>query len=210
MPQPSHIPVKNILILFAHPAFQKSRVNTRLSVGLADIEGVTVHDLYQAYPEFDIDVPHEQELVEQHDIIIFHHPLFWYSTPAILKEWQDLVLEHGWAYGSQGNALRNKVFFNIITAGGGAQAYTPEGYNGRTLRALLAPLEQTSRLCKMRFLPPYVVYGTHAIEMDAVQDYHGKLHQLLIDLRDEKFGIEQAQELAYLNDYLTLAKSGAA
>ena len=196
--------MKRILILFAHPAFQKSRINTRIGVGLTDVEGVTVHDLYEAYPEFDIDVAREQALVEDHDIIIFHHPLFWYSTPAILKEWQDLVLEHGWAYGSKGQALAGKLFFNIITAGGGANAYTPEGYNGRTLRQLLAPIEQTSKLCNMTFLPPFVVYGTHSIAMDRVEDHRQTLHQLLTDLSDERVDINGAQRLAYLNDYLTL------
>ncbi len=196
--------MRRILILFAHPAFQKSRINTRIGVGLADIEGVTIHDLYEVYPEFDIDVAQEQALVEDHDIIIFHHPLFWYSTPAILKEWQDLVLEHGWAYGSKGQALAGKLFFNIITAGGGANAYTPEGYNGRTLRQLLAPIEQTSKLCNMTFLPPFVVYGTHSIAMDRVEDHRQTLHQLLTDLSDERVDINGAQRLAYLNDYLTL------
>ena len=198
--------MKRILILFAHPAFQKSRINTRIGAGLGDVEGVTVHDLYEAYPEFDIEVPQEQALLEQHDIIVFHHPLFWYSTPAILKEWQDLVLEHGWAYGGQGNALRDKVFFNIITAGGGANAYTPDGYNAHTLRQLLAPIEQTASLCKMIFLPPFVVHGTHSIEMDSVEDHRQVLHQLLVDLRDERVDIGQARHLAYLNDYLTLVK----
>lgn len=196
--------MKRTLILFAHPALQKSRINTHLRDASLDVEGVTVHDLYEAYPEFDIDVAHEQTLLEQHDIIVFHHPLFWYSTPAILKEWQDLVLEHGWAYGSQGNALRDKVFFNIISAGGRAEAYTPNGYNGRTLRQLLAPIEQTSRLCKMIFLPPFVVYGTHSIERDEVENHRQTLHQLLGALRDERVDIEGAQRLAYLNDYHTL------
>jgi len=194
--------VKRILILFAHPAFRKSRINIRLSAGLAELDGVTVHDLYETYPEFDIDVQEEQALLDAHDIVVFHHPLYWYSTPAILKEWQDLVLEHGWAYGSKGNALRGKLFFNIITAGGGAQAYTPEGYNGRTLRQLLAPIEQTSNLCKMRFLPPFVVHGTHAIKIEAVQEHNDRLHQMLVALRDERIDVERMQGLAYMNDYL--------
>ena len=68
--------MKKILILFAHPAFQKSRANKQLVAGIDKIEGVTFHDLYQHYPEFDIDVAREQELLMQHDIIVFHHPFF--------------------------------------------------------------------------------------------------------------------------------------
>ena len=198
--------MNRILVLFAHPALQKSRINSRLQSGTTGIEGVTFHDLYEAYPEFDIDIPREQKLLEEHDIIIFHHPLYWYSTPAILKEWQDLVLEHGWAYGSEGNALKDKLFFNVISAGGREEAYQPEGYNGRTLRQLLAPIEQTARLCKMVFLPPFVVHGTHSIQLDSVQNYSNSLHQLLVDLREGKVDTESIQEALYLNNYRRLAQ----
>lgn len=195
--------MKRILILFAHPAFQKSRINTRISTGFAHLDGITVHDLYEAYPDFDIDVPHEQALLEEHDVVVFHHPFYWYSTPAILKEWQDLVLEHGWAYGSKGNALKGKVFFNVITTGGQAQAYTPEGFHGYTMRQLLAPIEQTAHLCKMIYLPPFVVHGTLSIQMERVDEQGQYLQQLITSLQEEHFDVERARNLPYLNDYLT-------
>ena len=58
----------------------------------------------------------------------------------------DLVLEYGFAYGSDGTALQGKVLFNALTAGGLEAAYRAEGYNHFTLRELLAPLEQTATL----------------------------------------------------------------
>lgn len=88
-----------ILILFAHPALENSRVNRYLIQAVEGLDSVTVHDLYEMYPDFHIDVKVEQDLLLAHDIIIFHHPFYWYSTPAIMKEWLDLVLEHGFAYG---------------------------------------------------------------------------------------------------------------
>lgn len=194
--------VKKILLIFAHPAFQKSRVNARLIEALAEMDGITFHDLYQAYPEFDIDVAAEQQLLIEHDVIVFHHPFFWYSTPALLKEWQDLVLEHGWAYGSQGNHLKDKWFFNIITTGGSEAAYSQQGYNFYTIRQLLAPIEQTARLCKMVFLPPYVVHGTHAITPEEIEAYRENGQQLLAMIRDENFDLAAAGKLQYLNDYL--------
>lgn len=194
--------MKKILLIFAHPAFQKSRVNARLTEGLMEMEGITFHDLYQAYPEFDIDVAAEQRLLSDHDVIVFHHPFFWYSTPALLKEWQDLVLEHGWAYGSQGNQLKDKWFFNIITTGGSAAAYSQQGYNFYTLRQLLAPIEQTAKLCKMVFLPPYVVHGTHAITPAEIAAFRDDGQRLLAMIRDEEFDLAAAVQLQYLNDYL--------
>jgi len=79
----------NILILFAHPALQKSRVNSRLIKYVRDIDGVTFHDLYEEYPDFHINIKREQKLLIESDIIVFHHPIFWFSVPAILKEWMD-------------------------------------------------------------------------------------------------------------------------
>jgi glutathione-regulated potassium-efflux system ancillary protein KefG len=194
--------LKKVLILFAHPALQKSRVNKLLIKDVSQIEGVTFHDLYQSYPEMDIDVETEKKLLNEHEVIVFHHPFFWYSTPPILKEWQDLVLEHGWAYGREGNALKDKVFFNAMTSGGQREAYREEGYNNFKVRTLLSPIEQTVNLCKMIFLPPFVVHGTHSIQSDEIEDYRQKYHSILTALRDETVDISKARKLDYLNDYL--------
>ena len=89
--------MKKILVLFAHPAFHKSRINIKLIDTIRDMEGVTINDLYETYPDFYIDVNREKQLLLDHDIIVWQHPFYWYSSPAILKEWMDLVLEHGFA-----------------------------------------------------------------------------------------------------------------
>lgn len=169
--------------------------------GIENIESITFHDLYQCYPEMDIDVKNEQNLLEAHDVVVFHHPFYWYSTPAILKEWQDLVLEHGWAYGSKGLALKDKMFFNVMTTGGNRMAYQVEGYNRFTIRQLLAPIEQTARLCKMKFLPPFLVHGTHSIPKDEVIAARHNYRELLAGLRDEKLDLERLTTLDYFNDY---------
>jgi len=152
-----------VLILFAHPALERSRVHSALIKNLPGGPDVTFHDLYEAYPRFDIDVEHEKQLLLDHDVVVFQHPFYWYSTPPILKQWQDLVLEHGWAYGSEGDALRGKTFLSIISTGGSEQAYCSAGYNRFTVRQLLAPIEQTALMCGMDFLPPLVVFGTHRL-----------------------------------------------
>jgi glutathione-regulated potassium-efflux system ancillary protein KefG len=188
-----------ILVLFAHPAFQKSRVNKVLVEAARGVAGVTLHDLYEAYPEFDIDVTTEQELLLAHDVVVFQHPFFWYSTPAILKEWQDLVLEHGWAYGSQGTALRGKTLFNAITTGGREEAYQHGGHNRFTMRELLAPIEQTAHLCGMRFLPPFVAHGTHRMTPEQMEAHGRDYARLLAALRDGEVDFEAAQTHSRLN-----------
>ena len=97
-----------ILVLFAHPVQHKSRVNKELVSAIQGIEGITFHNLYEDYPDFHIDVKREQELLLSHDIFVWQHPFYWYSAPAMLKEWIDLVLEHGFAYGRTGKALEGK------------------------------------------------------------------------------------------------------
>jgi glutathione-regulated potassium-efflux system ancillary protein KefG len=191
---------KKILILFAHPALEKSRVNKHLTEAIQGIEGVYFHDLYQVYPDLHIDIEREQELLLEHDIIIFHHPLFWYSTPAILKQWQDLVLEHGWAYGSQGNALQGKIFMNVITTGGKEIAYHTEGRNHFTVRQLLAPIEQTANLCKMIFLAPFLVHGTHSITPEEISRYQEDYSELLLAFRENRIDIDMARRIDRIND----------
>ena len=159
---------RRVLILFAHPALQKSRVQRRLAEAVRDLPGVTFHDLYEAYPEFDVDVKREQGLLLDHDVVVLQFPFYWYSTPALLKEWQDLVLEHGWAYGSTGTALRGKSMLCALSTGGGAAAYAPGGRNRFTIDRFLTPLDQTAHLCGMTFLEPFVVHGTHAMTPEAI------------------------------------------
>ena len=126
----------------------------------AAVDGVTYVDLYRDYPRFDIDVNVEQKRLLDHDVILFQFPLFWYSTPSIIKEWEDLVLEHGFAYGTDGDKLEGKRLMLAITAAGPDDAYTSGGYQHYPLRDFLRPLEQTARLCKMEFSPPYVIYSS--------------------------------------------------
>jgi len=121
--------VYRILVLFAHPAFHRSRINRRLIASIRDLENVTINDLYEEYPDFYINVKREQQLLIEHDIIIFQHPFYWYSSPAILKQWEDLVLEFGFAYGPGGTKLQEKLVLSAITAGGPLSAYQRDGYN---------------------------------------------------------------------------------
>lgn len=161
-----------ILVLFAHPALQKSRINVRLLAAARAVEGITFNDLYEEYPTFQIDVAREQKLLLDHDIIVFQHPFYSYSCPALLKEWLDLVLEHGFAYGHGGDKLHGKRALSAVTTGGPEAAYSPAGMNHFTLDQLLAPFEQTARLCGMSWLPPFAVHGAHRLtDPNAVEQH---------------------------------------
>lgn len=195
--------LNRILVLFAHPALEKSRINRQLIQAIEGLDSVTIHDLYERYPNFHINVKLEQDLLLAHDIIVFQHPFYWYSSPAILKEWQDLVLEHGFAYGHLGTALQGKKFLSAITTGGSKQAYCRHGHNYFTIRELLAPFEQTARLCGMDYLPPFVVHGTHQLqEQLQITRYTQDYRTIVLALRDNLIDWEQLQQFQRLNEAL--------
>ena len=196
--------MSKVLILFAHPALEKSRVNKKLIEDVQSLKNVTLNDLYEEYYDFNIDVEREKKLLVEHDIIIFHHPFFWYSTPALLKQWEDLVLEHGWAYGSKGTALVGKKFMNIITTGGSSQAYTRESVNKFSIREFLIPIEQSVKLCGMIFLPPYLIQGTHRFTAKEIEEYSKEYIQLLKNLSEDKFNFAEVMKYETLNDYLKI------
>lgn len=156
--------MEKTLILFTHPALEKSRVNRALIEGISDLEGVTIHDLYETYPDFQIDREREKALLEEHPRIVWQHPFYWYSTPALMKEWFDVVLEYGWAYGKGGDALSGKTVKSVITTGGTEQAYCKDGSNCHSVEDLLLPIEQTALLCGMTYENPIIFYG--AIQFD--------------------------------------------
>lgn len=160
--------MKKILINFAHPAYERSRANRALLEKARELPQVTVNDLYEEYPDFLIKVPREQELLAAHEVIVFQHPLYWYSSPSLLKEWLDLVLTHGWAYGSEGRALAGKRWAQAVTTGGPEEVYRPQGLNRFTIAEFLRPFEATAHLCSMDWRAPHVAYGTHQMSAEDI------------------------------------------
>lgn len=195
--------LRRILVLFAHPSLDRSEVNCLLLKATQQLEGVTIVDLYAEYPKFIINIDREQARLLNHDVVVFMHPLYWYSTPAILKEWQDLVLEYGFAYGSKGMALQGKLFFSALTAGGAEKTFNTEGYNHFTIRELLYPLEQMALMCGMVYLPPFALFGARtAVEEGRINAHIADWCTLLTALRDKRLDIDSARTLPKLNTNL--------
>lgn len=195
LPPRTEVPADaRVLVLLAHPALHRSRANRPMSIAARGVSGVTVHDLYESYPDHDVDVAHEQALLAAHDVVVLQHPFYWYSTPSLVKEWIDQVLLFGWAYGPNGNALRGKCWIHAFSTGGPAHAYGPDGHNRFTLRQLLAPLDQTAHLCGMRFLPPFVVHRSLALDPAAIASVVSRYEALLIALRDGRRPGDDSEE----------------
>ena len=153
---------KGILVILAHPDMEKSRLNQKLAEAAREA-GASVHELYKEYPDGKVDAKREQALLLEAGAIVLQFPFYWYSSPSLLKEWQDKVLEYGFAYGSSGKALHGKKLLVATTTGGPAEAYRKGGYNNFSLEELLRPFEQTASLCGMEWQPPFAVNGARTI-----------------------------------------------
>jgi glutathione-regulated potassium-efflux system ancillary protein KefG len=110
-----------------------------------------------------------------------------------MKEWQDLVLEHGWAYGEGGTKLKGKITLNAITTGGPESAYKRTGYNRFSIRELLSPFDQTAHLCGMRFIAPFAIHAALRMTTDAdVAANRDAYVRLLEALRDDRIDLDAA------------------
>lgn len=194
--------MNRISILVFHPLLHKSRVNRKLVKAVEGMEGVSVRLMYDLYPDFFIDVPREKELLLQHDLMVWQHPFYWYSSPSLLKEWIDLVLEHGFAYGRTGRALEGKQILSAISTGGRREAYLPDEEGKFSVRQLLAPFEQTTKLCRMHYLPPFVTHGTHLLDAAGIEKAAGDYASLIGTLRDGVYSMDEIMKHEYFNELI--------
>ncbi|MES2959256.1 MAG: NAD(P)H-dependent oxidoreductase [Pseudomonadota bacterium] len=152
-----------IVVLCAHPQREHSRITQALAGATSELPGVELRDLYALYPDYLIDVAAEQAALADTELLVWLHPVHWYGMTPLLKLWADEVLAFGWAYGRGGTALRGKDLWLVVSTGGSAEAYRPDGLNRYFFDAFLPPYEQTAQLVGMRFLPPLVQHGAHRL-----------------------------------------------
>jgi glutathione-regulated potassium-efflux system ancillary protein KefG len=193
--------MSKILLVVAHPALEKSRNNIRLMKTAENIDHVSVRDLYELYPRFSINVQKEQEYLEQHDIIILQHPFYWYSIPALMKQYLDMVFTHGWAYGKGICKLKDKVIFNALTTSGTRESYNWDAHNRFPLTSFLVPYNQLAFVCKMHYLPPFVLHESGKADASLSSNHARQFKQLLEMFSKSKFDLDRLRELDYLNDY---------
>lgn len=148
-----------VMVIVAHPDIEKSKGNRRRIQELQRYPEIKVHQLYKEYPDYRINVKKEQELLTQHDRIVFQFPFYWYNCPALLKKWFEDVLEHGWAYGPDGNHLADKQFILAITTGGSENSYRAGDYNWGAISEYIKPLQATITRCNGLFMPPFLLHG---------------------------------------------------
>lgn len=170
-----------ILIIYAHPYPQHSRASRALLSAARELSDVQVRSLYDMYPDFDIDVDAEQAALLDAKLVVWLHPVYWYSAPGMLKHWFDVVLARGWAYGTGGEALTGKQCLWVATTGGTPETYTSDGAHHRSFTDFAAPIEQTARFCGMHWLEPFTLHGAHVVSDAELAQAAAAFRQRLID-----------------------------
>ncbi|ANN77671.1 glutathione-regulated potassium-efflux system oxidoreductase KefF [Bordetella flabilis] len=152
-----------ILIVYAHPYPRYSRANRAMLDAVGDMP-VQVRSLYDLYPDFHIDAAAEQAALRPASLVVWQHPMHWYGTPPLFGLWMDKVLQHGWAYGQGGDALRGKAVLWAVTTGGAADDFTR--CTDTDLGVLGQPLRSAAELCGMRWQPPYALHGAATLDAE--------------------------------------------
>ncbi|MCJ8148773.1 NAD(P)H-dependent oxidoreductase [Shinella sedimenti] len=154
------------LILLFHPDLNRSRANAALSTAAARLPHVEVVDMQAVCKDGGIDADREVARLLAADRIVLQFPIQWYSTPPLLKAWQDAVLTRMFymAYESEGRLLEGKPLLVAATAGNVPEAYAPAGANRFTMDELLRPLEATAHRCGLHWQPPFLLFRADKLD----------------------------------------------
>ena len=170
-----------ILILLSHPNYPKSRANRALADAATTLPGVEVTHLDGLYPDGRIDVDAEVARLIAAQRIVLQFPIQWYSTPPLLKTWQDLVLTRMVYVNpeSEGGLIAGRALMVAVTAGNKPAAYTAEGINRFPLPELLKPLHSMAHRCGLDWREPFLMYEANAAQdaalAEARRTYMGRL-----------------------------------
>lgn len=156
---------KKTLLILSHPNLKESKFNKALIEGVKDLQNLNIRHLEELYGS-DIkafDIKKEQELLLEHDRIVFQFPWYWYSSPAMIKAYQDEVFTYGFAYGSSGDKLKDKEFKIVTTIGAPDYAYQEGGWNKKSMNELLSPFQAMTNLTGMIYTRAFKVHGVGAM-----------------------------------------------
>lgn len=173
------------LILLFHPDLSGSRANAALAGTALRLPDVEVIDMYALYPDGSIDAEQEVARLLSADRIVLQFPIQWYSTPPLLKAWQDAVLTRMYYvhYETEGRLLEGTPLLIATTAGNVPAAYAADGANKFTMAELLRPLEATAHRCGLPWQSPFVLFQANRLDDIALYGAAKTYAQRLADWR---------------------------
>jgi putative NADPH-quinone reductase len=161
---------QDILVVLSHPDIRHSRVNRALRRAVQTLPRVTVHELYETYPNFHVDVEREQALLARHQLIVLQHPMYWYHAPALCQQWLEAVLTEGFAYG-RGPRLAGKSLLCVVSTGTARYEFPTLPARDPSPEGLLLPFQLTALYCGLRYEPPLVYYGGEQDDETALAEH---------------------------------------
>ncbi|WP_244645676.1 NAD(P)H-dependent oxidoreductase [Salinarimonas ramus] len=172
-------------VLVFHGDPMESKANAALAAAARTLPDVEVVEMQRRYPDMRIDIytdaAAEAAGLLDADRIVLQFPIRWYSTPALLKAWQDAVLTRMYYVpaATEGDRLVGTPLMVAATAGNVAAVYERDGQNFYTLGEILTPLEATAHRCGLPWHEPNIVYGADRLEPEALgaaaEDYRDAL-----------------------------------
>lgn len=159
------------LLIFAHTFWEDSKVNKALLESAKSLNNLTIHNLSTTYKDNKINVESEIALLQKADRIIFQFPLFWFSTPSLMKEWQDRVLT-AILYSDNSKLLEGKTFSIITTAHGQASSY--DGHHGYSIHTLLSPINNAFSYLGAKSEEAFCIFSANVDNLP-LQEYLAKL-----------------------------------
>lgn len=111
---------------------------------------------------FTADIRQELEKLRWCDLLILNFPVFWCSTPAMLKGWIDRVLASGVVYGGKRfydrGGMQGKRVLVSVTIGGQEHMFSPDGVHGPLKDMLKHLLQGTLGYAGFSVLEPFVAW----------------------------------------------------
>ncbi len=158
--------MKNLVIV-GHHDFNNSVFNKQLVDKIKNVPNTTINILDNT---FKIDIAKEQKLLVEAENIILQFPLNWYSVPAVLKNYIDKVFAYGFAYGPEGDKLKNKKYLLSVTTGGPLPYYTPSGKNLRPVLDYLFHIDQSFNLCGVKKIDTLIMHAPASLPNNEWED----------------------------------------
>ena len=159
--------MSKILVISGHPDHKSSMANRAILDEFHRlVPQAEIVRLDAIYPDFNIDVKREQRRLVEADTVVFEFPFWWYSAPSLMRRYFELVLTHGFAYGSTGTALHGKKVIFSFTAGAPEVAYSPEGYQHYDIASFIPQFRALANLCGLVWQEPIVSFGMMLLNPD--------------------------------------------
>lgn len=137
-----------VLIINGHPKPHESYTQRFFYESVATEETVDFVEL----SEMTLENKNARVDLTTYDRILLQFPIYWYSAPALLKQWIDETFRSTMPY------LKHKEFGVIVFFGSAQHKFGSGNAERYTIDEMLKPFEMLANYFEMHYLPPFAVF----------------------------------------------------